>query len=404
MKKRKILHLITHTAVGGSQDNTFCTCALHDRARYEVHLASHPGGQWAERARNSCDVFHALPSLVTPMSPGKDLKALLEIFRLLRREKFDLIHTHTAKAGFLGRIAAWLCRVPVIIHTYHAFPFHDFLPAWKRLLFLAMERFVQPMTDFCLTLSERQRQDAAGWGMLRLEKAEVVYTGIDFSKLDQAAAPEETRRLLGVPPGWQLVVTAARLDPAKAPSLLIEAFAEVVKTQPQTQLLIAGDGELRPQVEQRIRDLKLEQHARLLGFRNDVPDLLRAADVFAFSSLSEAMGRAMIEAMLLGRAVVVPAIHGIPEIVRHGDTGLLYEVGDVAALAANMSQLLRNPEQRAQLGEAAGLLTRRLFDVREMVTRIETIYAQQLAARGLALPAALELLPRPAEEARLDAA
>ena len=168
---------------------------------------------------------------------------------------------------------------------------------------------------------------------------------------------------------------------------------------PLAQLLIAGDGELRPEVERRIRDLKLEQHSRLLGFRNDVPDLLRAADVFAFSSLSEAMGRAMIEAMLLGRAVVVPAIHGIPEIVRHGETGLLYEVGDVAALAANMTQLLHRPEQRAQLGEAARLLTRRLFDVREMVDRIETVYATQLAARGLTFPPSLELVPRPAEEA-----
>ena len=117
--------------------------------------------------------------------------------------------------------------------------------------------------------------------MLRLKNSEVVYSGIDFSKLDQAAAPEETRRLLGVPRGWQLVVTAARLDPAKAPLLLIDAFAQVVKAHPQTQLLIAGDGELRPEVERRIRDLKLEQHARLLGFRNDVPDLLRAADVWA---------------------------------------------------------------------------------------------------------------------------
>jgi len=391
VKKSKILHLITHSAFGGSQDNTFCTCERHDRRRYEVHLACNPEGEWEERARGAADAFHPLPSLVTPIRPWSDLRALFQILRLLRREKFDLVHTHTAKAGFLGRLAAWACRVPVVIHTYHAFPFHDFLPAWKRSLFLAMERLVQPLTDRFITLSKRQRIDAGRFGMARPADTKAIYTGIDFSKLDTARDPQIIRQTLGVPDGWQVVVTAARLDPAKAPQLLIEAFGQLLRSHPKTMLLIAGEGELRPQVEACIERLKLHDHVRLLGFRSDVPDLLRAADVFAFSSLSEAMGRAMVEAMLLGRTVVVPAIHGIPEIVRHGQTGFLYAVGDAGQLARQLCVALASPSERARMGANARSLTRRLFDVNHMVDQIERTYEQALLLKN---PAAISVLPQ----------
>lgn len=390
MKKAKILHLITHAAFGGSQDNTFCTCERHDRERFEVHLACNPTGEWAERGRNSSDVFHSIPSLVTPMRPWSDLMALFQILQLLRRENFDLVHTHTAKAGFLGRLAAWICRVPIVIHTYHAFPFHDFLPAWKRSLFLAMERLVQPMTDRFITLSKRQRIDAGRFRMARPSDTKVVYTGIDFSKLDAACDPQTIRQKLGVPAGWQMVITAARLDPAKAPQLLIEAFAQVIQSHPKTLLLIAGEGELRPQVEASIERLNLHDHVRMLGFRRDVPDLLRAADVFAFSSLSEAMGRAMVEAMLLGRTVVVPAIHGIPEIVRHGHTGLLYQVGSAEQLAGRLCHALANPSERARIGVNAHSLTRRLFGVNHMVDQIEQTYERALLLKK---PVAISVHP-----------
>src|ERR1044071_1663780 len=146
--KLKVLHLITHAAVGGAQDNTFCTCKRHRRSRYEVHLGCNPCGGWGDRARQSCDTFHPLPALVTPIQPAQDWRAFLALVRLLRREKFDLIHTHTAKAGFLGRLAAGFCGVPLVVHTYHAFPFHDFLPAWKRRFYIFLERLVGAMTHF----------------------------------------------------------------------------------------------------------------------------------------------------------------------------------------------------------------------------------------------------------------
>ena len=377
-KKIKVLHLITLSVVGGSQDNTFSTAELHDRSRYEVHVACNPDGHWAARARAAGEVFHSLPTLVTPIRPLADLQAFRDLLRLLRREQFDVVHTHTAKAGFLGRLAAWLARVPVVVHTYHAFPFHQFMPRAKRWLFIALERLVRPLTDFFITVSENERVEGFVRGVLDADNSRTIYSGIDFAKLDQATNRAEARAKLGVPDGWQLVLMAGRLDPQKAPQILIEAFARVVQAQPQTLLLIAGDGELRDAVEAQIDSLRLRAHVRILGFRNDVPELMQSADVFALSSLWEGMGRAMVEAMLVGKAVIVPAVNGIPEVVRHEETGLLFDAGNAAQLAGGLIDLLERPDKRQRLGENARQLTRQLFAVTTMVEGIEDVYARLL--------------------------
>jgi glycosyltransferase involved in cell wall biosynthesis len=381
-KRTKVLHLITLSVVGGSQDNTFSTAELHDRKSYEVHLASNPHGHWVDRAIEAGDVFHPVPTLVTPPRPLKDLKAFWDILRLLQREKFDLVHTHTAKAGFVGRMAASICRVPCVVHTYHALPFHAFMPAWKRWFYVSLERLARPWTDFFITVSENTREEGLARGVLDRGRSRTIYSGIDFSKLDKAAEPKQIRAQLAIPDGWKTIVMVGRLDAQKAPNRLIEAFRRTVKMHPQTLLVVAGDGELRRSVEDLIQRLGLNDNVRLLGFRNDVADIIKMADIFALSSLWEGLGRAMTEAMLLGKPVVVPRINGIPEIVQDGQTGLLYEPGNVAQLAAQMSRLLDCPEEGARLGENARQLTRKLFDVNLMVEQIEGIYDELVHQKG----------------------
>ena len=379
-RKPKVLHLITLSAVGGAQDNTFTTARLHDRARYEVHVACNPDGPWNERARASADFFHEIPALVTPIQPRNDITAFFQLLKLLRRERFDIVHTHTAKAGLLGRVAAWLTRVPIVVHTYHAFPFHDFMPRWRRRLFIALERLARPFTDSFITLSESDRRAGREHGILSWADSRTIYTGIDYQKIDAAADRDVTRNALGIPQDQPVIAMVGRLDRQKAPELLVDAFAQVARSVPDALLVIVGDGELRPTIEAKISTLGLENRVRILGFRDDVPSIVRAADVFAFSSLWEAMGRAMVEAMLVGTPPVAPAIYGIPEVVKHGETGLLYDVGNVPQLAESLIQLLRTPAERARLGRNAQQLTRRLFDVREMVDRIEELYARLLPA------------------------
>lgn len=392
--KIKVLHLITLSVVGGAQDNTFGTCELHNRRRYEVHLACNPDGQWIDRARQAVDVFHPLHHLQTPPHPLKDLRSLWDIIRLLRRERFEIVHTHTSKAGFLGRVACWICRVPTVIHTYHAFPFHDYMSSAKRWMFRSLERMTRPMTDFIFTLSELDREQGRQLGILRPDKSATAYTGINFAKMDAAAPREEVREKLGIDQDIPVVLLVGRLEPQKAPHVMLEAFSQVVLEHPRALLLFAGDGPLRPEVEAAIRERGLEKNARILGFRDDVPDLLAAADLFCFSSLWEAMGRAMVEAMLMGRAVVVPAIYGIPEIVHHRETGWLYEAGKPDQLAKGISHLLAHPEEREELGREARRLTRKLFDLEEMVAKIEDAYVQTQWRQVAHLPMPFAAAPR----------
>jgi glycosyltransferase involved in cell wall biosynthesis len=389
-KKVKILHLITRLVVGGAIDNTLLTVERHDRQRFEVHLASNPNGAWFERARQVADTFHSLPHLVNPIAPIQDLKALVDIVRLLRQERFDLVHTHSSKAGLLGRVAARIAGVPAIVHTIHGFPFHDFMPAWKRQLYINLERSVRPCTDFFIPVCELNRQEALELGLLSLENSQTAYSGIDFSKIDRPANIEQTRQQLGIPEDRTTIVMVGRLDEQKAPHYLIEAFSQALQQYPETLLLLVGDGELEETLKHQVRQLGIEHSVRFLGFRDDIPELLKMADIFALSSLWEGLGRAMTEAMLLGKPVVVPNIYGIPEVVHQNETGLLFPAGNVEQLAAHLIYLLQYPQERIRLGQNAKVLTRNLFDADLMVRQIERIYDRVLSQKAYKLDASLE--------------
>lgn len=380
----KILHLITHLGIGGAQDNTLLTVEKHDRQRYCVHLAANPTGQWKQRAQTVADTFHPLPNLVVPIHPLQDLITLFSLVKLLRREKFDLVHTHSSKAGILGRWAAKIAGVPHIVHTIHGFAFHDFMANWKRQLYINLEQISRGCTNFFITVSELNRQEALGLGLLDLEHSQTVYSGIEFKNLNKQFDDDRTRRHLGIPPNWQVVVMVGRLDAQKAPHYLIEAFAIAVQTHPQTLLLLVGDGELKPQLEQQVARLGLTSQVRFLGFREDVPDIVNMANIFALSSLWEGLGRAMTEAMLLGKPVVVPAIYGIPEIVHHQETGLLFPAGNIQQLAEQLIYLLQSSTEQVRLGQNAQRLTRELFDADHMVQQIEAIYQRLLQSPQLA--------------------
>lgn len=376
--KTKILHLITRLAVGGAQDNTFISVEKGDRTRFTIHLASHPEGIWSDRANQIADVFHPIPHLVNPVNPGNDLQALLEIISLLRREKFALIHTHSSKAGILGRIAAKIVGKVVVVHTIHGFSFHDFMPFWQRQLYINLEKTMKSYSDFIITVSELNRKQGAELGILDLERSQTVYSGIDFSKLDQPVDTVAMRQSLDIPPDYQIIVMVGRLDPQKAPQYLIDAFAQVLLSCPQTILLLVGEGEEQLNLENQVKGLGITEKVKFLGFRTDIPAILQTADIFALSSLWEGLGRAMTEAMLLGKPVVVPEIYGIPEIVHHQQTGLLFPPKDVNQLAQHLIYLTENPQVAKQLGDNAKTITRELFDAKIMVKQLEEIYLKLL--------------------------
>lgn len=374
----KVLHIITHLVVGGAQDNTLLTIAKHDRSKFQIHLASAPHGFWLERSKKVADVFHPLTSLVNPISPLQDLIAFIQIINLLHREKFDIIHTHSSKAGILGRWAGRITGIPVIVHTVHGFAFHDFMPMWKKKLYILLERISQKCADFYITVSELNRQEAVKLQLFGVDNSITIYSGIDFDKLDREADLNLVKHQIGIPEGWQAIVSVGRLDTQKAHHFLIEAFAKVLQDYPKTLLLLVGDGELRQELEAQVSRLDITEKVYFLGSREDVPEILKISNIFALSSLWEGLGRAMTEAMLVGKPVVVPEIYGIPEIVHHHETGLLFEAKNVKQLSNHLLYLLQHPEEQSRLGENAKGLTRKLFDGDSMVRQIEVVYENLL--------------------------
>ena len=227
-------------------------------------------------------------------------------------------------------------------------------------------------------MSELNRKEAVQLKLFNFDNSTTIYSGIDLTKLDRDADLNLVKNQIGIPEKWQTIVSVGRLDRQKSPNFLIDAFAQVLQHHPDTLLLLVGDGELRQELEAQVSRLDITNKVRFLGSREDVPEILKIADIFALSSLWEGLGRAMTEAMLVGNPVVVPAIYGIPEIVHHHETGLLFEAKNVEQLANNLIYLLEHPEERDRLGQNAKNLTRNLFDGDAMVRHIEEVYIKFL--------------------------
>lgn len=380
MDKKKVLHLITRLVVGGAQDNTLLTVKNHNRSKFKVSLASNPNGIWLSKANEYSDFFFAIPTLTNPISPLNDIRAFADILKLLKTEDFDIIHTHSSKAGILGRLAAKMCNIPVV-HTIHGFPFHDFMPSWKKEFYVFIERWISQKTDFLITVSELNRNEALNLGIVKSENSQTIYSGIDFAKLDQKFDTESLYNEFNITKNSKIITMVGRLDKQKAPYFLIDAFAKVLAKDSDTLLLLIGEGELEDTLKNQVNRLNMNQKVRFLGSREDVPAILSISSIFVLSSLWEGLGRAMTEAMLIGKPVVVPNIYGIPEIVHHNETGLLFEAQNVGQLANHLIFLLQNPQEGDRLGQNAKELTRRLFDGEQMVRQIEAVYEKVLSDR-----------------------
>jgi glycosyltransferase involved in cell wall biosynthesis len=284
--------------------------------------------------------------------PSTDTRGVRELLDHLRAGGFDVVHTHSAKAGAIGRLAARRAGVPAVVHSFHGFPFHQFQPAVVRRTLLTAERGLSRVTDYFLAdgtmiAAEAIRLRLAAPGTIRAI-ASPVDGGIP------AATPETRRRarlLLGLPENARVVGTAARLSHQKAPLDMVRALARLGR--PDVLVAWVGGGELRSPTEREIRRAGLEGRFLLLGERSDVPALLPAFDVFALPSLYEGLPCALVEAMTCGIPVVATAVNSVPEIVIAGKTGLLARPGDPSSLASALAFMLDHPAAAAEMSAAA---------------------------------------------------
>ena len=350
----RVLHVITRLTVGGSSENTVQSCVGLVRAGYDCALAvsyreSDPAVVDGARQRG-CRVVD-LPSLGREVAPLRDLAALGQMVALIRRERPAIVHTHTSKAGFIGRVAARIARVPAVIHQPHGHIFYGgyYGRRWTHV-FTALERLAARWTDRIVTLTEEHL--AHGIGMRRQYVA--VPSGVPTDAL-RAGAPTraDARARLGLDADTFVVAGLGRLVPIKGFDLLVRALPAILAEIPSTRVVLVGDGPDRDALAATAESLGVTDRLRLLGETADVASCLMAADAVAMPSRNEGMGRVLVESMALGLPVVATAVGGIPVVVTDGESGLLVEPEDVAALAAALVRLGRDIGLRRKLGEAA---------------------------------------------------
>lgn len=378
----RVLHVITRLILGGAQDDTLLTVAHLDRTRYKVTLASGPtsGSEGSLEDQIPSDIaFERIPEIVRDPHPVKDMVALRRLYALMRRDRYHIVHTHTTKAGMLGRIAARLAHVPVVVHTPHGHAFHDYLNPVGSEALKWVERWLAHWADRIVCVSEAERQDHLRFRIGLPEKFEVIHSCVDIERFrGTRIASGSTRRHLGLPPDGPLVGCVARLVPVKGVHYLLEAVPSIRAAVPQATVVFVGDGPLRPELERRAAALGLDGAVAFLGLRRDVAEIVALCDIVVLPSLNEGMGKAAAEAFAAGRPVIGSRVSGIQDVIVDGVTGLLVPPADPEALAHAIVRCLTNPALTDAMGQRARDEVER-YGIKPMIAKIDRLYTRLLA-------------------------
>src|SRR3989442_14416288 len=385
-RRTRVIHIITRLDRGGSARNTFLTAMGHDRSTFCVGLVyGCPKTMSANDAallRSDLQLLHQagvlvfeVPTLVREINPVSDALATFALWRLLRRERPAIVHTHTSKAGVVGRLAAWLARVPVVIHTPHGHIFYGYYGPFLSTLVCFAERLLARLTDRIVTLTDRGAQEHVQYKIASPQKFVTIHGGNSLSQFRSLRGNATVKRKeFGLPPEGPIIGTVGRLVPLQSHTWLLRAVPRVLAEFPQASVVLIGDGPLLGELKELADELGITPHVVFLGTRHDIPECLAVLDLLVLPSLNEGMGRALVEAMAVGCPVVATRVGGIPDVVADGTTGLLVPPRDDRALAEAILTLLRDRSRRAAYVAAAGRDVHGRFDIDTLVHNIERLY------------------------------
>ena len=377
--------------MGGSAQNTLLSCIGLTEKSYEVILVHGLSLESQITAAESASVEKLLQKakakgmkqiilspLIRSINPLKDLWALIGIFRILKKENPDILHTHTSKAGFLGRWAGKLAGVPVVVHTPHGHVFYGHFGRWVSKVFLLLERLTAPITDCVIALTDGEKKDYLDIPIYSKNHLVTIHSGVDIQRFSTPSVSISSKKLsLGLQADTRVVGTMGWLLPIKAPDILFDAMVKLWKTFPDIALIFVGKGPLQSDLAGRADRLGVSDRVRFLGWRNDVHEILPVFDLFVLPSLNEGMGRVLVEAMAAGRPIVASRTGGVPDLVKDGKNGLLVPPGDVPALAEAVMYMIKHPDQAGKMGECGRKMCPE-FSRESMVDKLDSLYKDLL--------------------------
>jgi len=386
----KITHVITRLIVGGAQENTVATVlGLHAKPGVEVDLISGPTtgseGSLESQFSRTPEILSIVPELVRPVHPLKDWLALRQLEKKFRKQKPDIVHTHSGKAGILGRLAAKRAGVPLIIHTIHGPSFGSFQNGLGNFIFRAAEKKAARATDHFVVVADAMKEQYLAAGIGRPEQYTKIFSGFGLGPFLAAKNDPALRAKLGLQPDDFVVGTIARLVKLKGHGDLFAVATELTRRCPQIKFLLVGDGGFRARFESLARSLKLERHFIFTGLVSpeEVPKFVGIMDALVHLSLREGLPRALPQALAAAKPVVAYDCDGAREVCLDGQTGFLIRPGDLKNLTGKIIRLANDPALRKKFGQSGLDFVRGNFAVEKMVDAVYNLCVKLAAERGI---------------------
>ncbi|MEK7469802.1 MAG: glycosyltransferase family 4 protein [Planctomycetota bacterium] len=374
----RVFHVITRMILGGAQENTLLTVEGLHRRGWDAWLVSGPAegpeGELLTRARRGGFPVVEVPTLRRAVRPVPDLRAFHSLASLFRRERPDIVHTHSSKAGILGRFAAAAAGVPRVIHTIHGLPFHPYAAPAANLAFIWSERAAAEVTERIVVVADAMKRKALAEHIGREEQFVRVWSGMEIEPYLAPKRPRAAvRAALGIPQDALVACKIARLFELKGHDFVLEAAA---KASPRIHYLFVGDGLWRERLARKADELGLKGRMHFAGLipPKDVPDYLHASDLLVHASLREGLARVLPQALLAGLPTISFDIDGASEVIEHGVTGLLVKAEDVAGLAAALNRVAEDLPAARKWGDRGREICRERFSADLMVDSLSKLY------------------------------
>lgn len=374
-KKIKLL-LLTTTTVGGPGQIVLDLSRYLDRDKFDVSVAFGPGYPLDNMfQKEGIKTYHIKMS--RGIDPLTNTKGLIQLYRLIKKEGFDIVHTHCSIASFVGRIAAKMANCPIIILHDQGFAFSRYSNnILQKYFYLLIERLLEPVTDYYITASNALEQIGIKHKIMRHGKISVIYNGIDPSRFEEQVNKRTVRKELGLDVTVPVFGLIGRLEIQKKVDMFLKAVSMIIDSGSKAQFLIVGDGPLRKELEELARMLNIADRVFFAGWRTDISRILGAIDIFCLTSLWEGMPLVVIEAMAMGKPVVSTEVRGIKEVVEDGKTGILVPLNDIEAFGRACIDILNNHHLATTMGEAGRIRFKQMFTVDRMINKCQSLYME----------------------------
>ena len=381
----RVLHVITRMIVGGAQENTLLSVVgLDAMPEYDVDFISGidkgKEGELLSKARETTNLI-ILPEMGRSINPFSDLVAFWKLYKLIKKGRYQIVHTHSSKAGVLGRLAAWLAGTPLIVHTLHSLVFHDHQPWLINRAWWTAKKICAPVTDFYISVSSVIVEKAVAAGIDKPEQFRTIYSGMELDWfLNAEFDANKIKEEFGIPLDAPVVGKIARLFPLKGHDQLMDAAPEIVKRVPNVRFFLIGDGQLLEHLQKRAAEYGILENFVFAGLidRTRIPEMISAMDVVVHTSLREGLARVLPQSLAMGKPCVSFDIDGAREVVINDYTGYLVEAFDSVGLAEGVAKLLEDEELRRKFGENGRRHVDPNFRTEKMVADISEVYQMLL--------------------------